>query len=332
MGEGKEKWFAVVNPHAGSGRTGSVWKRAENLLSSHGIGFVSSETSCERHATEIAYTAAVEGYRKFIAVGGDGTIHEVLCGIAGAIGNSIRIGERMQLSSFYLAVIPVGSGNDWIRTHGIPHDVDTVADLIKNESFALQDVASVTVLNQSKAGHPVNVPGPVSYMVNIGGAGLDAGVCERVNRQKNQGKTGRILYIKSLIYNLIHHKPSPLRVECDGRCVYEGDCLSIAFGIGSYCGGGLRQTPEAVPDDGLLDYTIIPGITLIDAFRDGPKLFNGTFNKAGIVVTGRCRSVTVTPLSANDIRVEVDGEIIGNLPVRIEILPQQINVLHAYRP
>lgn len=325
-------WLAVVNPHAGSGRTASEWKKAEQMLISRGIAFTCRMTDCRQHATEIACRAAEEGYRRFIAVGGDGTIHEVLGGIACAIGNARLNGGKMDLSEFYLAVIPVGSGNDWIKAHGITHDTASVVGLIEKGSFALQDIAKVTVLEHSrgKEGGDMLVPGPYSYMVNIGGAGLDARVCDRVNYQKNHGKKGRMLYINSLVYNLVHGDVFNVSIECDGNVVYDGECLSIAFGIGKYSGGGLRQTPDAVTDDGLLDYTVIPPVSVMEMLKDGPRLLNGTFTKADFLVCGRCRSMTVYTAPGHTAPVEVDGEIVGALPVRIEILPQQINVLHAF--
>lgn len=325
-------WLAVVNPHAGSGRTASEWKKAEQMLISRGIAFTCRMTDCRQHATEIACRAAEEGYRRFIAVGGDGTIHEVLGGIACAIGNARLNGGKMDLSEFYLAVIPVGSGNDWIKAHGITHDTASVVGLIEKGSFALQDIAKVTVLEHSrgKEGGDMLVPGPYSYMVNIGGAGLDARVCDRVNYQKNHGKKGRMLYINSLVYNLVHGDIFNVSIECDGNVVYDGECLSVAFGIGQYSGGGLRQTPDAVTDDGLLDYTVIPPVSVMEMLKDGPRLFNGTFTKADFLVCGRCRLMTVYTAPGHTAPVEVDGEIVGALPVRIEILPQQINVLHAF--
>lgn len=329
--ENNGEWYVVVNPHAGSGKTSREWISASEMMSSRGIPFVCNETGCKLHATEMAYTAAEEGYRKFIAVGGDGTVHEVLSGLACAIGDAIRNSSDVKLSDFYLAVIPIGSGNDWIKSHGIRHDISTVIDLIDRHSFSLQDIAKVTILESLHENGFLSrtVPGPFTYMLNIGGTGLDAKVCERVNLQKSQGKRSRLLYVNSLIYNLIHHKSSKVRVECDGTVVYEGDCLSIAFGIGQYSGGGLRQTPDAVTDDGLLDYTIIPKITFADVLRYGPALFDGTFSKVPVLTVGRCRSVVVTPLSGDMVPVEVDGEVLGSLPVRIDVLPQKINVLHA---
>ena len=234
-------WFAVVNPHAGSGKTLSLWQKAETLIRQKQIPYEYRTTDCKFHATEMAYSAAKEGFRRFIAVGGDGTVHEVLDGIMHCISDMSLKGESVTLSDFTLAVIPIGSGNDWIKSHHVPYDVGEVVDMIANGNFSMQDIVKVSASDPVSGAERTRF----SYMINIGGSGLDSRICERVNVQKDAGKSGKLLYVKSLIYNLIHSKIFSARVECDGKTIYRGKCLSIAFGIGKYSGGGFRQTPEA---------------------------------------------------------------------------------------
>ena len=320
-------WFTIVNLHAGSGKTVSIWRKAEILLAEAGIPYDNKYTDCKYHATEIAFQAASEGYRKFIAVGGDGTIHEVLEGIMKyACGT-----ESVSVSDFSIAVIPIGSGNDWIRIHGINRNLERTIELIRNESLVRQDVVRVSVFEPVAEPEQLLSAEPVrtSYMVNIGGVGFDARVCERVNEQKLGGKKGKLLYINSLLYNLFHFKPFSATVFCDGRKLFEGGCFSIAVGTGKYSGGGLRQTPDAVFDDGLLDYTVIPPFSVTRILKEAPKLFTGRLLTVKELICGKCKSLTVAPFRSRAELVEVDGEIVGNVPVRFDVLPQQINVLHA---
>ena len=200
-----ELWFTIVNLHAGSGKTVSIWRKAEILLAEAGIPYDNKYTDCKYHATEIAFQAASEGYRKFIAVGGDGTIHEVLEGIMKYVCGT----ESVSVSDFSIAVIPIGSGNDWIRIHGINRNLERTIELIRNESLVRQDVVRVSVFDPVAEPEQLLSAEPVrtSYMVNIGGVGFDARVCERVNEQKLEGKKGKLLYINSLLYNLFHFKP-----------------------------------------------------------------------------------------------------------------------------
>lgn len=326
----EDTWMAVVNPHAGTGKTAEIWKKAETQLCRFGKEYDYRYTGCRNHATEIAYRAASSGYRKFIAVGGDGTVHEVLEGIMRHIEESETFGSGSKVSDFFLAVIPVGSGNDWIRIHGITDDVEKTIELMLNGSFVLQDVVKVSVLAPSSdCSHPSSaVPVRTSYMINIGGVGFDARVCDRVNRKKSEGKKGSLLYINSLVYNLLHYSAFPAAVFCDDKKVFDGNCFSVAVGTGKYSGGGLRQTPEAIFNDGLIDYTIIPPYPVTRILWEAPKLFTGNLLNVKGLVHGRCRSLTVVPSSPGPALVEVDGEIVGNAPVRFEVMSDQINVLH----
>ena len=325
--ESGQVWLAAVNLHAGSGKTALLWREAEGLLDRMQVPYECRYAGFRFCIAEIAYHAASEGFRKFIAVGGDGTIHDVLEGIMKYVDISSSSSSPAGISDFTLAVIPIGSGNDWIRIHHIGYDIGETVSLIKAESFVRQDIVKVTVLPESRnQGTPVD--GKHSYMVNIGGVGFDARVCERVNGQKARGKRGRLLYIKALLYLFFHYRSVPAVVRCDDGTVFEGDCFSVAVGNGKYCGGGLRQTPDAVYDDGLLDLTVIPAYSLPRVLLELPKLFNGRFNSVKGLKICRGRSVTVLPLSGKCELVEVDGEIIGNVPVRFEVLSEQINVLH----
>ena len=387
-----ECWFVVVNPHAGSGRTAREWENVKNALKDNGIPYEFRMTGCKSHATEIAFNAAREGARRFIAVGGDGTIHEVLGGImlfldsfslpqtqpqpetqpihplpqtqpqpetqpihplpqtpaqTQTLPHSHSQSAQTQpqpetqpihpmpseprsqsaqpqpepgrrcpsIEDFTLAVIPIGSGNDWIKIHNIPDNISDTVALIKKGSFASQDIMKVTTATSC------------SYMINIGGVGFDARVCERVNRKKDMGKRGRLLYISSLIHNLFHYRPSPMEIRMDGKTVFSGNCFSIAVGIGKYSGGGLRQTPDAIPDDGLADVTVIPPLPLLRIAAEARRLFDGSITKVKELVSGRCRTLTVAPAGADAEIIEVDGEIVGRLPASFDMLPGKIRVL-----
>ncbi len=324
-------WLAVVNLHAGSGKTASIWREAERLLVEKQVLHDNKYTDFKYHAAEIAYKAASDGFRRFIAVGGDGTIHEVLEGVMKFVDESAAAGRHVRISDFVLAVIPIGSGNDWIRVHNVGYNLEETVSLIRDESFIRQDIVKVSTLPVSyRDGSEYAVPEHVSYMVNIGGVGFDARVCERVNRQKEQGMRGKMLYVNALLYLFFHYRSVPMAVWCDGEKVFEGNCFSVALGNGKFCGGGLRQTPDAVFDDGLIDMTVIPDRALPEVLLKVARLFDGRFTSIRRLVCRRARSVVVVPMS--DVReiIEVDGEIIGNSPVRFEIMPEQMNVLHKW--
>ncbi len=332
VSENKDIWFAVVNIFAASKKAGKMWREAEKTLRRDQIPFTSRRTGNNGNAMHLTCSACEDGYRKFIAVGGDGTIHDVLEGIMFYIESRNLVGESVSLSDFSFAVIPVGSGNDWIKTTGVPNDVVKSASLFRSGHFSRQDIVKVTLLDSEAL--PEEKTYRISFMANIGGVGLDANVCERVNREKKRGKRGKSLYISALLYNIIHRVPAYAKVVCDGRQVFCGSFLSMSFGIGKYSGGGMRQTPEAVMDDGFLDMTIIPDLPLMKIAKEAPKLFSDKFWTVPELVTSRSRTITVIPYDRDQPgnapvgeQVEVDGEVIGRSPVKFEILPDQLNIL-----
>ena len=324
MSNTTDKWLAVVNVFAASRKAGSIWKKAAVKLEQAGIDYKARFTGGEYNATELSRIAASNGYRRFIAVGGDGTIHDVLNGIAEYVYSADN--ESVRFSDFTMAVIPVGSGNDWVKSAGVARDVASAVDQIVAGKVGRQDVVRVSVYDPDDA--DLNKIVAESYMANIGGIGLDARVCEIVNRKKERGFRGKKLYVSALLYCIKHRVPVYARVICDGNEVFSGKYLSMAFGIGRYSGGGMRQTSLAVMDDGLLDVTVIPDISLLRIAKEVPRLFTGTFHKVSVLTQARCRSVVILPDSGSDAEpVEVDGEVIGRAPVRMDVLEDQLNII-----
>lgn len=305
-------YFFIVNPRAGSGKTMFEWLPAERKLKRLGIPCDIAMTDHKRHATALAYEAASKGYRKIIAVGGDGSLHETFNGICRWCA---RTGTPTE--EFLLGVVPIGSGNDWIRSLGVPNDTSEVVDLIRKNSVGVMDVVRV----KSSGGR-------LAYMANIGGVGFDSHVCKRVNIQKESGRRGKMIYLNSLRYTIFNLKPVYISVVADGEVIFTGQCFSVAMGNGRYSGSGMRQVPLAVMDDGLLDYAVIPKAPLAKVLKELPRLFNGTLNQSEYVISGKCRSLQIVPMDEQSADIfELDGEIEGLLPMSVEITGHQINVI-----
>ena len=312
MSETKTAWYFIVNPRAGSGKTMSEWVPAERLLEQLGIPFVTAMTDHKKHAVELAREAASEGYRRIAAVGGDESFHEVLGGVCGWCAET---GTPME--DFYLTVVPIGSGNDWIKSCRVPDDVETVIKLIALESFGWMDVVRGTSRD-----------GKVSYMANGCGLGFDSHVCARVNRQKERGMRGKMIYLNGLRHTITHLKPIRIAVFEDEKAIFCGEAYSLAAGNGAWSGGGMRQAPLAVNDDGQLDYMIVPKSKLRLLVKEIPRLLSGTVHESSLIAYGKCRSLRIAPLdeASADI-IEYDGEVEGRLPLVLEATGAQINVL-----
>lgn len=303
-------FYIIVNPHSGSGKTMSEWSVAQDELKEKGIEYVSVFTLKIGHAKELSYKAAVEGYRKIIAVGGDGTLHEVFCGVGEAVDKGIARAEE-----FFISVIPIGSGNDWVKAVGIPRDTKKAVEALASPRTEKEDYVRVRTSNGT------------CVMANVGGLGFDSHVCERVNSLKSRGMRSKRIYINSLLYTILHLNAINIEVIADGEKFFSGECYSIAFGNGEYSGGGMRQTPGARIGDGLLDVLLVPKVSLFNILREIPRLFKGNIDESKYIKFFRCREVSIVPLNAAsaDI-VEVDGEIEGRLPLTIQVSGEQFKI------
>jgi YegS/Rv2252/BmrU family lipid kinase len=304
-------WKVIVSSRSGGGKAAGVWPEISNLLKTKGVEFSAQITDHAYHAIELAREAVQAGYRKLLVVGGDGAMHEVL--------NGLYSQEAVRPSEVTLGLIPVGSGNDWSRLHHIPTDYAEAADLIAaaDSHTRPQDVGCVHTLMDGKP--------YCRYMINIGGLGFDAEVCHRFDMAKARGHIGDKQYLKSLISGFFSYKPLTFRVDVDDVEFYRGPAVSVALGIGKYCGGGMMQTPDAVPDDGLIDLTVVGKISKWSFLAKVPSLFKGNIFKYKEVVHTRGRRIGIwaTPYSF----MEVDGEPIGITPVQIDVIPAGVQVV-----
>ena len=280
MYETNSEWFVIVNPHAGSGKTMSQWTVAESLLRERGVRFTAVFTEYKSHARELALRAARDGRRRVLAAGGDGSVHELFSGLL-----DYCLESGVPAEEFLVGNIPIGSGNDWLRSLGVPRDVDTVVRLVAEGARRTQDLVCVRTSD-----------GRSCCMANIGGAGFDSHVCERVNARKERGHRSKWIYLGSLIVTILKLKRLNVEVTGDGEVLYSGPCYSIAFGNGSFSGGGMRQTASAVMDDGLVDVLVVPVISLFRILREVHRLFDGTTPESQYLVYRQCREITVTPL------------------------------------
>lgn len=312
MAKERKEWYIIVNPQAGSGKTMSYWVPAERYLKKLNVPYRTIYTTHRHHAAELAATAARMGYRRILAVGGDGSVHEVFEGV-------LSYCEQYNVlpSEFYLAVVPIGSGNDWIKAFDIPNDTKKVVEILAAEKFEKEDVVRL------KFGD-----GTVSYMANVGGTCFDSHVCESVNAVKEHGKRKARIYLRALLSTIVVMHPIEVAVYCDGELVYSGSIYDIALGNGSYCGGGMQQCCLAEIGDGLLDMIVVPKLPISSLMRELPRIYRNNVHESKRVIYKRCKNIRIVPLNPKSEDIfEIDGEIVGKLPVEIEVLPHTVNVL-----
>lgn len=304
-----DHWFVIVNPTSGAGHGLKDYPKIAKLLRDNQIFHDAVFTEHQYHATELAVEAVNKGYRKIIVVGGDGTLNEVV--------NGLFIQKQCEPKDIRLAVIAVGTGNDWVRTFGIPSHYSEAIRAIKEGKTFLQDVGAVSY-TESKYSQ-------TRYMVNVAGLGFDAYVISIFNHWKAKGYKGRWLYIASILKAYFKYKSSGVKITVDGNQIFNNLLFSMAVGICKYNGGGVQQLPKAVANDGLLDITLIKPLHWWHIVFRLRRLFDGGIYSIGHVKHAQGKHIRIE--STPPIRLECDGELMGYTDVEISVVPQAISVV-----
>ena len=313
MTEENNKWLVVVNPKASVGKSEKDWPLIKQTLINEGIDFDDVLTEYPRHAIEIVRKAIVEkGYRKFISVGGDGTNNEVI--------NGIFTQEAVPTTEITMATMPIGTGNDWRRTFDIPLEYDKVAKIIKAGHTYAHDIGKLTYYDDGNT--------RIRYFLNAAGTGLDEMVCHSTNLMKQQGKGGTIRYLISLVKCILTYKVTHIQLTIDDELVFDDAILNLSIGNGRFNGGGMMTMPNAIPNDGLLDVTVIKKVSIFKFAANVKNIYDGSFiNKIDEVKTFRGKNIHIVSIPPHSLKVETEGENLNNSPFDFEVLPKAVNMV-----
>ncbi|HOO98552.1 MAG TPA: diacylglycerol kinase family lipid kinase [Bacteroidales bacterium] len=305
----KPEWFTIVNPNAGNGKGKKDWSRIATILGKENISFDSAFTRSKGEAVDLTREAIQKGFRKIISVGGDGTLNEIV--------NGIFTQDTCPSGDIVIGMIPVGTGNDWGRMFGIPLVYEGAVEVIRDKRIMSHDIGTITYFSgkgQEKR-----------YFINIAGLGFEATVVKKTNKQKERGRSNQAMYFYNLISCLLmYHKPV-VNITIDGVTT-SCRAFSINVGNGRYCGGGMRQTPHALPDDGLLDITVIREMGRLEVIKNLKILYDGSILSHPKIDGYRTTNMKVTCETA--LYSEADGESLGHTPVEFGIIPGGVQVIY----
>ncbi|MDX6566263.1 MAG: hypothetical protein QOE10_1925 [Gaiellales bacterium] len=299
--------LVIVNPAARNGAVGRRWEKLAAQLSALGIDAETTHTERPGHATELVRDGLRHGPRLVVAVGGDGTVNEV---VNGFFDDGKAIAPESEL-----AVIPIGTGRDGVRTHGISGKPERAIAL-------LADGATRTI-DLGRATYTAHAGGEESRIfLNIASCGLSGAVAERANRtSKRLGGTPAFLW--ATIATFAGWKNVPFRITIDGE-QRELVANNTIVANGRYFGGGMHIAPDARTDDGLLDAIVFGDVGRLDLARNMHRLYRGTILRHPKASHRLARSVLVEPARA--LPIEIDGEQPGVTPVRFEVLPAALRL------
>ena len=303
------RWMVIVNPNAGVKKGAKEWPKILDIIKREAIDYAFELTKHRDHAIHLTREAIEEGYRSIAVVGGDGTLNEVL--------NGIFLQQACPVSEITIGMIPVGTGNDWCRMFNVPFDFAGAVQLLKERRTFVQDIGKVIYYHKNESRG--------RYFMNVAGMGYDALVAKKTNLFKEKGHGGPLTYFWFIFASLFQYKFLDAVIEVDGESLFKGEIFSMNVGICKYNGGGMKQLPFAIPDDGLMDVTLIKKAPKWMVIRYTNKLYDGTLVDLPIVKTFQGKAIRIR--STSKIYLETDGESLGHTPFTFEILPKALRVV-----
>jgi diacylglycerol kinase (ATP) len=307
------KLYFIVNPKAGNGKAKSVWSLVEQELAKENISYLAFFTERSGHGEQLGKQIiehSDEGQLTIIVVGGDGTLNEVINGVGKNVSN-VRIG-----------LIPGGSGNDFSRGFSIPLDpieaFQYIMRLFKHDAPTF-DLGKIELNGNDE-----------HFFINSTGAGFDALISYEANQTKwksilNRLSLGQFVYVIILLKNLFTYKCSTVELLINGKKQVFPKTWFVTVSNQPYYGGGMKIAPNAFPNDGELNVTIVHNLSRLKLLLVFLSVFWGKHLKFKEVKSYLVRNVSI--YSSEPLFVHSDGEYIGSTPLQISIHKDPISIL-----
>ncbi len=296
-------WFTIVNPTSGNGKSLKKLNLIKKHFKKYKITVTIILTEYTHHEKILVKQAIKEGFTKFISVGGDGTLHHIV--------NGIMQQNIIQTNLIKVAVIPVGTGNDWVKTYQIPNKIEQAISLIKKENTIYQDIGKIKIFNNNNN---------ITYFNNLAGIGFDGFIVKRISTYK---KLGSIAYLLGGLTSFFTYKKSNLIVYI-GNTKIESKIFMISVGLCKYSGGGMQLTDYKNHKNGLFDITLIKNITLKKVLIHIKKLYNGKIIHLKEVENIQEESIKIKVLQKPLPYIQADGELLGQGSLEISIIKNAI--------
>jgi diacylglycerol kinase (ATP) len=294
----------IINPAARGGKTARQWTVISELLKQNDIPFDYAFTEGTGHGIELAKEAVDTGYELIVAVGGDGTVNEVVNGIVDKDGKGRAT----------LGIICTGTGRDCIRSLNIPNDLSKACKVLADRNCVDIDLGCAEYISDGRKNK--------RYYINTAGLGFASDVAERTKRFKRLGGTMPFLIAFSAVF--VPYKAKDIVINIDGQIRQERSLL-ITVNNGRYFGGGMKIAPDADTCDGLLDIIIVRDVNKLRLLYNFPRLYKGTHITHPRVSTYKAKKVDVQ--TSEKLLLQLDGEVVGEAPASFSIIPSALKVI-----
>jgi diacylglycerol kinase (ATP) len=295
------RFFAIVNPAAGGGRSAKLAGPALARLRENGLKVDVIASTSQGHAVQLAREAYDQGYRRFLAVGGDGTAHEIL--------NGVFAGRCSTVQRIALGFLPLGTGNSFLRDFAKDGTAASMQALIEGRT------RTVDLLRLTHATGEI-------YSFNLLSVGFTADVAALTNRMfKPFGDFG---YLLGVFVRVVQLRRRSMALRCDNDAEWdEGRSLFLTFNNSKYTGGTMLIAPDADPSDGLIEFVRWGPIGRLGLLRNLPRLYDGSHIKHPLASRRAVRHVEFKEAAPVD--VMIDGEVVIVECRAIDIVPAAVD-------
>jgi YegS/Rv2252/BmrU family lipid kinase len=308
----KETLF-IINPESARGSTRRRWAEARAEFNRLGLQFTEHFTTRAGEATEVTRNALKNGVASVIAVGGDGTLSEIINGYIDNEGNPVN-------KSATVGILPSGTGSDFNRSLGLTGRSDAI-DALTKRSASLLDAARIAYTDKDGA-HASR------SFINIASFGLGGDVSAFVNKWRNSWPrwvSGQARFAAAALRALERYRNVDVKLRLDDQSKIEIKSNLIIVANGRFGGAGMNLAPHAELNDGLFDVIITDRATRFDVIRELPRIRQGGYLRNLKVTEHRARQVSV--LTDQPMAIDVDGEMVGHTPAHLTVLPKAIRFL-----
>lgn len=295
----------IVNPRSQGGATGKNWPHLAERIRRQ-VPFEEAMTKAPGDATRLTREALRGGAERVVALGGDGTINEVMNGF---FEDGVAVAPEAAM-----AVVPYGTGGDFRKSIGVPKDLDDAVRLLARDHRRTIDVGRLDRASGTR------------MFVNIASFGMSGVVDRLVNQSKK--RFGRLSFMAATTRGMFRYDNQRVRITFDGAAAdaVEMTINTVAIANGQYFGGGMHMAPDAELDDGFFDVVAIGDIGAIGMILNSSRLYAGTHLTLDHVSHRRAKKVHAEPLSGT-VEIDLDGETPGPLPATFSIVPRALSVV-----
>jgi diacylglycerol kinase (ATP) len=309
--------LVIVNPASADGATGDAWPKIASDLRTHFGAFAVAFTDVAGHGRQLAADAAKQGTKLIIACGGDGTISEVVNGI-------LESNTETELG-----VLPSGTGGDFRRTLRMPTNTATAARALHKGRTRGIDAGRVTFINDSGERE-------TRFFINVASFGMSTAVLDKTASGEARKwipgfaprkLTSKLSYAAATVQTTLSSKPTEVHVQLDEFPERRLRVAEFCVANARYYGGAMKIAPDAKLDDGRFDIITIGDASAFRILANSPRLYFGAHLRMNEVTHALAKQVLARPVKKDEeVRVELDGEVVGRLPATFQIMPLALRV------